>query len=178
MQPWPAEQEALLRKLWAEGLSASQIARAIYAQHQTQRSRNGVIGKIHRLGLGRRLISGGRLDTGKIESARKKRASIAFVPNRIIKPTKRETLRAELALIAALEPLGAEIHDATGCRYIAGDPQVDSRVCGRAIDRGAWCALHAKLVYQPSAPKARVVTPEDRERRRWLRQLQAQGMAA
>ena len=43
---WSEERVELLTKLWAEGLSASQIAARLGGV-----SRNAVIGKVHRLGL-------------------------------------------------------------------------------------------------------------------------------
>ena len=43
---WTDERVELLRKLWAEGLSASQIAAQMGGV-----SRNAVIGKVHRLKL-------------------------------------------------------------------------------------------------------------------------------
>ena len=43
---WTEERVELLRKLWAEGLSASQIAGRL-----GEVTRNAVIGKVHRLGL-------------------------------------------------------------------------------------------------------------------------------
>lgn len=44
--PWSEEREELLRKLWTDGLSCSQIAGQF-----GDISRNAVIGKVHRLGL-------------------------------------------------------------------------------------------------------------------------------
>ena len=43
---WTDERVALLKKLWLEGLSASQIAKQLGGV-----TRNAVIGKVHRLGL-------------------------------------------------------------------------------------------------------------------------------
>ena len=43
---WTEERVALLTKLWADGLSASQIAAELGGI-----TRNAVIGKVHRLGL-------------------------------------------------------------------------------------------------------------------------------
>ncbi|MFC3265598.1 GcrA family cell cycle regulator, partial [Camelimonas abortus] len=43
---WTDERVELLKKLWSEGLSASQIATAMGGV-----TRNAVIGKVHRLGL-------------------------------------------------------------------------------------------------------------------------------
>ena len=44
---WTEERVAELRRLWAQGLSASQIAKRL----GTDITRNAVIGKAHRLGL-------------------------------------------------------------------------------------------------------------------------------
>ena len=44
--PWTDERVELLKKLWADGLSASQIAGQMGGV-----TRNAVIGKVHRLGL-------------------------------------------------------------------------------------------------------------------------------
>ncbi len=43
---WNDERVATLRKLWTDGLSASQIAKQLGGV-----TRNAVIGKVHRLGL-------------------------------------------------------------------------------------------------------------------------------
>ncbi|MEK4032768.1 GcrA family cell cycle regulator [Methylocystis sp. IM2] len=47
---WTEERVELLRKLWGDGLSASQVA----AELGPGITRNAVIGKIHRLGLAER----------------------------------------------------------------------------------------------------------------------------
>ena len=62
---WTDERVELLKKLWAEGLSASQIAARLGGV-----TRNAVIGKAHRLGL-----------TGKHGGSSLKRAR-AFRPGR------------------------------------------------------------------------------------------------
>ena len=49
---WTDERVETLKKLWAEGLSASQIAAALGGV-----TRNAVIGKVHRLGLSGRVKS-------------------------------------------------------------------------------------------------------------------------
>lgn len=52
---WTDERVELLKKLWADGLLASQIANELGGV-----TRNAVIGKVHRLGLSGRPRSGGR----------------------------------------------------------------------------------------------------------------------
>jgi hypothetical protein len=40
------------------------------------------------------------------------------------------------------------------CKFMAGDPLIDARVCGRATMRGrVYCADHAALCYVPADPK-------------------------
>ena len=52
---WTDERVETLKKMWAEGQSASQIAKELGAV-----TRNAVIGKVHRLGLSNRVGPGGR----------------------------------------------------------------------------------------------------------------------
>ncbi len=52
---WTDERVETLKRLWAEGASASQIAKEL-----GQVTRNAVIGKVHRLGLSNRVVPGGR----------------------------------------------------------------------------------------------------------------------
>ena len=52
---WTDERVEMLKKLWADGLSASQIAAQLGGV-----SRNAVIGKVHRLNLPGRAKSGGQ----------------------------------------------------------------------------------------------------------------------
>ncbi|SEK25923.1 GcrA cell cycle regulator [Roseovarius azorensis] len=52
--PWNDERVELLKKMWGEGQSASQIAKELGGV-----TRNAVIGKVHRLGLSNRSGSGG-----------------------------------------------------------------------------------------------------------------------
>src|SRR4029077_11918772 len=62
LMAWPDERVELLKKLWGEGLSASQIAGRLGSV-----TRNAVIGKVHRLGLS------GRATTSRMKSHRPRR---------------------------------------------------------------------------------------------------------
>ena len=59
---WTDERVETLKKMWAEGQSASQIAKELGAV-----TRNAVIGKVHRLGLSNRVGPGGRDDAEEAE---------------------------------------------------------------------------------------------------------------
>ena len=58
---WTDERVELLRKLWLDGLSASQIA----AELAHGITRNAVIGKVHRLGLSGRVAVAGTDSRGQ-----------------------------------------------------------------------------------------------------------------
>jgi len=59
---WTDERVELLKKLWGEGQSASQIAKELGGV-----TRNAVIGKVHRLGLSNRTTSAGAATATKPE---------------------------------------------------------------------------------------------------------------
>ena len=84
---WTDERVDLLKKMWGEGQSASQIAKELGGV-----TRNAVIGKVHRLGLSNR-ATGGKAETKAKPSAKpeaKPRAKPA-------KPAKEETAATEQA---------------------------------------------------------------------------------
>ena len=57
---WTDERVELLKKLWGEGQSASQIAKELGGV-----TRNAVIGKVHRLGLSNRASSSSKTETSQ-----------------------------------------------------------------------------------------------------------------
>lgn len=48
---WTDEEKEMLRVLWTEGLSASEISQRMYDRSRQRRSRNAVIGKARRMQL-------------------------------------------------------------------------------------------------------------------------------
>ena len=125
---WTEERVARLRKLWAEGNSASRIAKQLGGV-----SRNAVIGKVHRLGLNGRQKKYG-LQTSVIDN-RIKGAALK---------------RKQIAAAASMPPIDPTLTIATidenRCRYINGDPLADGTLCGRTTTGGAWCIMHHRLV--------------------------------
>jgi GcrA cell cycle regulator len=133
-RPWGEAEDAALAKMWAEGLNAAQIARAL----GTGRSRNAVVGRLHRRGLSRRADPNRRLRS-------------------LPRPPSIPRIKAEPYSPAAepISPLGAgvslmELGDLT-CRYPLGDPQEPSfTFCGRTRDRDCpYCIGHARIAYTP-----------------------------
>ena len=71
---WTDERVELLKKMWGEGQSASQIAKELGGV-----TRNAVIGKVHRLGLSNR-AGGGAASTAKAEPKAKPAAKAEAKP--------------------------------------------------------------------------------------------------
>ncbi len=157
---WTDERVELLKKLWSDGLSASQIATELGGI-----TRNAVIGKVHRLGLS------GRAKSTTAAVARPRRARSSSPTLRMA----RVSIRGNTALAHAYEveadaapeaienviPLGQrrtilELTEGT-CRWPIGDPgDSDFFFCGgRPINGLPYCAYHARLAYQPATDRRR-----------------------
>lgn len=154
MAVWTREQIELLRKLWNEGLAGTEIAKAIPGGF----TRNAVIGKAHRIGLG---LKEARVAGRPIAPPRRpRRATRAVVcaPRHNPKPAK-VSPGDELARIRALQPVAVEgdaprtaltLRFIGECKFGIGDPRADAHFafCGRATDGlQVYCADHRKLVY-------------------------------
>lgn len=159
---WNDERVEQLKKLWAEGLSASQIAGRLGGV-----SRNAVIGKVHRLGLA------GRATTSRMKSHRPRPRAMAAAAAKRIAKTRFATV-GNPALRALYTP-DAEPFFAQGeeldiplaerksiqtltecsCRWPIGDPQLpDFHFCGKQKVSGLpYCEFHARRAFQP--PQAR-----------------------
>lgn len=166
---WTEERVELLRKLWLDGLSASQIAGEL--AHGI--TRNAVIGKVHRLGLSGRAKSPAT-SVGATAAAVRPKASPApraAAPRPIapmvigatalaMKP--RPTPMTHAAPQAVVVPISErvtimELREAM-CRWPLGDPtNSEFRFCGaRTAEAGApYCGTHAQLAYQPAQDRRR-----------------------
>lgn len=175
---WTDERVELLRKLWMDGLSASQIA----AELANGITRNAVIGKVHRLGLS------GRVKCAAPSTAPRPRPS-APRPQRASAPRPASPIRGATALAlqpeAFVAPAPRAVEDVVipmcervtimdlregMCRWPLGDPSTpDFRYCGGRSDIGApYCAHHSRMAYQPAQDRRR-------ERERERRQAQRTG---
>lgn len=182
---WTEEKVGQLRKYWAEGLSASQIARELGGV-----TRNAVIGKVHRLGLaGRATPSRPAKRPVRLRPPRPPR--MVLVKAAPVHPTEAEVAAQMHAL--GMEPLPLangrtptvfDLNDFV-CRYPIGDP-TERRFgfCGRGVKEGrVYCADHAQLCYQPSKARKRAPRPpsglqqlrQEARREEWA---QAQAMFA
>ena len=166
---WTDERVELLRKLWAEGLSASQIAAQLGGV-----SRNAVIGKVHRLKLSSRgRAAPTQARQKKTKTAAPKAAKPASPPSRPVpqtigatalkieydeEPAPRPMARADDSVVVPISRRLklVELTDRT-CKWPNGDPlNEDFHFCGTASKDGSpYCAYHARLAYQPVSERRR-----------------------
>lgn len=136
---WSDDRVEQLKNLWTEGLSASQIARALGGV-----TRNAVIGKVHRLGLAGRASPSTRIERPRVPSTPK-------VP----------TIRTQAVAVAVVEEDPLTFEDGSHatvltisdrmCRWPIGDPAAtEFHFCGRSPKSGSpYCEAHARKAYQP-----------------------------
>lgn len=148
---WTDERVELLKKLWQDGLSASQIAKQLGGV-----TRNAVIGKVHRLGLSGRAAPS-KPARPQFKSPRPVRVSTSApsLPRRIAEPQPLPQPVSryvdEAPGTATVLTLGAHM-----CKWPIGDPALDSfTFCGRRCDEGPYCQEHAQVAYQPAQAKKR-----------------------
>lgn len=166
---WTDERVDLLRKLWLDGLSASQIA----AELSHGITRNAVIGKVHRLGLSGRV----KAPAAATPRQRTRAATPRPASPRPAAPQTRGNLAVDFRPMEAPEPLPVEdvvipMSDMVGimdlretmCRWPVGDPTTpEFRFCGsKSPPGGPYCNHHARIAYQPAQERRR---ERDRERR-------------
>ncbi|CAD7052452.1 GcrA cell cycle regulator [Pseudorhizobium endolithicum] len=166
---WTDERVEKLKRLWAEGLSASQIAAQLGGV-----SRNAVIGKVHRLNLPGRAKAGGSATSTRAVKRPAPSARPANYPARSVTRTVTRTVGAtalkEEIDIAAEEiefvppsnvvvPISRKLAltDLTErtCKWPMGDPLKDDfHFCGvDASEASPYCGYHARLAYQPVADR-------------------------
>lgn len=167
---WTDERVELLKKLWSDGLSASQIAAELGSV-----TRNAVIGKVHRLGLSGRAKSAAAPAAPRNTAPRKAAPRAPSHPMASPAPTHgavalAPAFEAEAETEMQTAPQAAEdvvipfsdrvtIMDLREymCRWPMGDPTTpEFRFCGARSQTGMpYCAHHARIAYQPAADRRR-----------------------
>jgi GcrA cell cycle regulator len=157
---WTDERVESLKKLWGEGLSASQIAAELGGI-----TRNAVIGKVHRLGLS------GRAKSPASSTPRPRKARNHTHMIRVSRPAIRGNTalahaydfepEPEPELVDNVIPLGQrrtilELTEET-CRWPIGDPgSGDFFFCGGQTGTSLpYCSYHSRVAYQPVGDRRR-----------------------
>ena len=135
---WTEDRVEQLKSLWTEGLSASQIARALGGGV----TRNAVIGKVHRLGLAGRATPT-RSDRPRLPSAPRMSMRSHQPPPPIVEEDPVTLDDGSFATVLT-------INNAM-CRWPIGDPSDNEfHFCGRKPKAGSpYCEAHARKAYQP-----------------------------
>jgi GcrA cell cycle regulator len=166
---WTDERVETLKKLWAEGLSASQIASRL-----GEVTRNAVIGKVHRLGLA------GRATTSRIKTMRPRKSVARVKRQRVLRYAApgfagRENtaggdmlpepyLRQVDELVIPMEERRTIVTlMENNCKWPIGDPQHDDfHFCGRDKITGLpYCEFHAQRAFQPATQRRRDTAHKD-----------------
>lgn len=178
---WTPDRVELLKQLWSEGLSASQIANQLGGV-----TRNAVIGKVHRLKLEGRVARRNPLSSKKNTSVTQQKVSqpknrakksiasattsstksssvvvhalfnatsVSLVPKEVLVQQYTQHIDVPRSQYLKL----AELTERT-CKWPNGDPLAeDFHFCGNdAAEAGPYCKYHARIAFQPAS-----------ERRRW-----------
>jgi GcrA cell cycle regulator len=167
---WSDERVELLKKLWQDGLSASQIAGEL-----GNVTRNAVIGKVHRLGLSGRA----KANVAPVQRQRKmvtkpavktmvfhhSRGGAALAPVVMTSPVEEEALEVQPASQTVVIPMTRrvsimELREGV-CRWPLGDPlTADFAFCGNDCTVGdTYCTHHASIAFQPSIERRRDRAP-------------------
>lgn len=141
---WSDDRVDTLKKLWAEGHSATQIAWTLGSV-----TRCSVLGKVHRLGLGGR-DKPSAPPMAALRPLKPGETTTASAPRAIVAPAVVGDIKITSGL-ATVASLGRHM-----CKWPIGDPTADSfTFCGRRSGDGApYCVEHARLAYQPRQAKA------------------------
>lgn len=142
---WTDERVELLKTLWAEGLSAAQIANKMGGV-----TRNAVIGKVHRLGLsGRATPAKPQRGCGPAQHRKEEETSKSARPE----------IRSVIPEPESIAPLVLDSGDKTTvntiknnmCKWPIGDPAKDDfHFCGQpALVGKSYCSHHARMAFQP-----------------------------
>jgi GcrA cell cycle regulator len=168
---WTDERVELLRKLWSEGLSASQIAAQLGSV-----TRNAVIGKVHRLklsGRGRTTAAAPRQKKTSSAAAGGKSGSRAATVTRSIttsigatalqtqfdaEPVARyHTRPIENVVVPISRRLQLVQLSERTCKWPNGDPLTEEfSFCGNdAAEAGPYCGYHSRIAFQPASERRR-----------------------
>jgi len=174
---WTDERVELLKKMWTEGQSASQIAKELGGV-----TRNAVIGKVHRLGLSNRAGAASAPAPEKKPAKAKaetKPAAKKAPAERVVEvtvtaprkpivpagqplppqPSANEISPEALAKVNEVEKTAKKISlmelTERTCKWPIGDPATeDFWFCGLSVQQGKpYCEAHVGVAFQPMSSR-------------------------
>lgn len=163
---WTGERVELLTKLWAAGLSASQVASELGGI-----TRNSVISKIHRLGLSGRAKGHNRASSLSLlprgtsqrrtrpsapqgvssAASESRRAERQRLPSGVLLPREEEPELIEISVEQRRTLLQLNERN---CHWPVGTPGTDGfYFCGADANDAPYCAHHCRVAHQPAAER-------------------------
>jgi len=154
---WTDERVAALKRLWLEGRSAAEVARALSAGTggAAPLTRNAVLGKIHRIGLSRpdRARATGDGSTAAERAAKRRDATnaakAAVVRKMNAEPAKPRPPKVEAVPLAAIESPNARPwmeREFGQCAWPLGEAGAIMSCCN-PVARGSYCEGHAAAAF-------------------------------
>lgn len=145
---WTQDAYALVEREWSAGLSASQISAKLARDLNIPKTRNAVIGVIHRRRLPPRLVPqrGPVVRVRRDHSWRKK----------LLSDAKQKNKPAPEPAPIPVEPLHIPFleRQVGQCRAITDATRYAQKVCGHLIEgEGVFCKWHRALYYVKPDPK-------------------------
>lgn len=139
---WGDAENERLKELWEAGMSASQIARALTFELKRTVTRNACIGRVHRMGLAGR-VTPGKAPRPRLPAAPRMYQDAKPLPEPA--PEAQDPVRLDSGALVTVLTINDRM-----CRWPIGDPQEETfHFCGRAPERGVYCAFHASKAYAP-----------------------------
>ena len=153
---WTDEENATLTRLWADGISASKIAAQMIG-----RTRNSIIGRVHRMKLSERARNHSEVarhsnkgrgfslaSSGKVIAARKARKRMRLPPTPV--PV---AIPQTILLAPASKPVKFGKIRPHRCHYIIGEADgLNTLMCAAPEDKLSLCSFHLARCWQ-AAPK-------------------------
>lgn len=139
---WTADREALLKVLWTQGLSASEIAKRLGGV-----TRNAVIGKRIRMGLPERDGSGPRLTKAQSAKSLGKSVPVLIIDRSREKGAPRGDWNVRFI----------DRTDSHCAMFVGGESHDTGMICGRSTHADKpYCKDCCKIAYLPPEQKRRV----------------------
>jgi len=168
---WTDTRVELLTKLWADGLSASQIATELggWPASSPDGGRNAVIGKVHRMGLSGRAKEPGNSNfrakprkarpkgTGMTRADRLMRGNTALAYDYAVEESEAELIEIPLDQRKTLLQLTEKT-----CHWPIGDPGSGAfYFCGGEAPgaHDPYCAYHSRAAHQSPSDRRRDYRP-------------------
>ena len=151
-EPWTDAREDDVRRLWMEGRSAAEIAKALGGT-----TRNAVLGIVHRRGWAKRGVS-----PLAAQSAGGKISGGGSGPGHAFAPSEQKRSARRILLTPPPKPQPAPVYEGalnldimaltlTTCRFVTDATKWGTRYCGvKCADVEPYCEHHRALCWTPS----------------------------